>query len=209
VADLSHAKAVDLRRFSSCWLSAPLTGADIHFRHILCFEPGYRGRAAEVVGDIFRSIIPLTSGPLPISQIAMPLVASGDEGERPETMLEALLDASIHWLSLGLSLDRIKIVLRESADVPGLRQVFTRAKRDLAGTNPDPPPPPFRFDLFVSYSQRNKEQIDVLVGELRARRPSLRVFVDRLELRPGAAWQQHIFEALDASRKVVCALSPD
>jgi hypothetical protein len=33
--------------------------------------------------------------------------------------------------------------------------------------------------------------------------------MDRLELRPGAAWQQHIFEALDASRKVICTLSPE
>jgi hypothetical protein len=47
------------------------------------------------------------------------------------------------------------------------------------------------------------------VKELQIRRPALRVFVDRLELHPGAAWQQHIFESIDQSRKVICALSPD
>ena len=33
--------------------------------------------------------------------------------------------------------------------------------------------------------------------------------MDRLELRPGAAWQQHIFDSIDISRKVICILSPD
>jgi hypothetical protein len=47
------------------------------------------------------------------------------------------------------------------------------------------------------------------VRELRSRRPALRVFVDRLELRPGAAWQEHIFDSLEQSRKVICAFSPD
>ena len=39
-------------------------------------------------------------------------------------------------------------------------------------------------------------------------RPSIRLFLDRLELQAGAAWQQHIFESLDVSRKVVCLYSP-
>jgi len=65
------------------------------------------------------------------------------------------------------------------------------------------------FDVFVSYSHNNKTEVDDLVKELWSRRPNLRVFVDRLELRPGTAWQQHIFESTDQSRKVICAFSPD
>src|SRR5262249_15680781 len=53
------------------------------------------------------------------------------------------------------------------------------------------------------------EIADNLVRELWEHQPALRVFVDRLELHPGAAWQQHIFDALDASRKVICIFSPD
>lgn len=44
---------------------------------------------------------------------------------------------------------------------------------------------------------------------LRSRRPGLRIFVDRLELRTGAAWQQHIFDSLEESRKVICVFSPE
>jgi hypothetical protein len=209
VAGLAQHKEVDLRNFSSCWLSRQIRQPSVHFRRILCFEPGYRGRAPEVVGDIFRSIIPFTTGDQPISQIAMPLVAAGDQGESPEVMLEALTDASVHWLSTGLPLERIKIVLHHSADSLKLRETFARVKQRYSECVPKLHVPPFRFDIFISYSHKNKNEIDDLVSKLKGRHPSLRIFVDRLELRPGAAWQQHIFDSLDASRKVICVFSPD
>src|SRR5262249_14831551 len=66
VFDLALDKEVDLRSFSSCWLSRAIERSGIHFRRVLCFEPGYRGRAPEVVGDIFRSVVPFTTGKPPI-----------------------------------------------------------------------------------------------------------------------------------------------
>ena len=81
--DLASRKAVDLRKFSSCWLSEVIDSPDVHFDRILCFEPACRGKAPELVGDIFRSIIPFTTGEPPISRITMPLVASGDQAENP------------------------------------------------------------------------------------------------------------------------------
>jgi TIR domain len=209
VADLAKDREVDLRRFSSCWLSRPIEQPTVHFRRLLCFEPSHRGRAAEVVGDIFRSIVPFTTGNPPIFQIAMPLLASGDQGEPAEVMLEALTEASVHWLSVGLPLDRIKIVVRDSADYQSLRNTFARVKRRHAGTGSGPQQWTFRFDVFVSYCQQNKEEVDDLVRELQQHRPGLRIFLDRLELQPGAAWQQHIFESLEHSQKVICVFSPD
>jgi len=209
VAELAEHKEVDLRRFSSCWLSRPIDRPDLHFRRLLCFEPGYRGKAPEVVGDIFRSIFPFTAGDPPMTQVAMPLLASGDQGEPREAMLEALVDASVQWLSAGLPIDRIKIVIRESRHEQALRDAFDRVKRRHAKPESDVQRPAFHFDAFVSYSQKNAEAIDCLVKELTSRRPALRLFMDRLELRPGSPWQQHIFEALDASRKVICAFSPE
>jgi len=139
----------------------------------------------------------------------MPLLASGDQGESPEVMLEALTDASVHWLSAGLPLERIKIVIRDSGDSQSLRETFARVKRRHADALLGEQHPSFRFDLFVSYSHKNKVEVDDLVTELRSRRPGLSVFVDRLELHPGSAWQQHISESLDQSRKVICVFSPD
>jgi hypothetical protein len=209
LAELANDKEVDLRQFSSCWLSRPIAGPNVHFQRVLCFEPWYRGQAPEVVGDIFRSIVPFTGGRPAVSQVAMPLVASGDQGESAEVMLEALTDASVHWLSVGLPLDRIKIVLRDSADSQSLRATFARIKQRYSESPVGPQLHPFRFDVFVSYSHKNKDLVDELVRVLQTARPSLRVFLDRLELQTGAAWQQHMFDALDESRKVICAFSPD
>jgi hypothetical protein len=209
VADLAKDKEVDLRSFSSCWLSRPIQQPGVHFRRLLCFEPAYRGEAPEVVGDIFRSVIPFTTGNPPISRVAMPAVASGDEGEPAEVMLEMLADASVHWLANGLPLESIKIVVRDSASLGALQETFARVKRRHAEAESTRQRPPCRFDAFVSYCQKNKAAVDDLVGEMKARRPGIRIFVDRLELRPGMAWQQHIFDSLCEARKVICVLSPD
>jgi hypothetical protein len=124
-------------------------------------------------------------------------------------MLEALADASVHWLTVGLPLNRIKIVLKEVDDSIWLRQVFEQVKLRHTQAILDQQRTAFRFDAFVSYSQKNKVAVDDFVKELHLHRPGLRVFLDRLDLRPGAAWQQHIFDSIDQSRKVICALSPD
>ena len=209
VAALAEQKEVDLRAFSKCWLSRPVTTPGVNFNRLLCFEPGYRGRAVEVVGDIFRSIVPFTAGPTPISSIAMSLVATGIQGEPPDTMLAALTEAAVHWLSTGMPLGRIKIVLRPTPEVEHLRGVFARAKLAASCSTAAPVSHPYRFAAFVSYSHQNKDSVDYLVGQMLAQRPGLSVFVDRLELQPGHAWQQHIFDSLDQSQKIICVLSPE
>ena len=205
IGDLSKRKAVDLRQFSSCWLSGVIDQHDAGFQRILCFEPAYRGKATEVVGDIFRSIIPFTTGEPPINSIAMPLVATGDQGEDRNEMLRALVDAAVHWLNSGMPLDRINIVVHSTADVESLKQTFATVKASLKlpASHAD-----YKFDAFVSYSWDNKAAVDQLVNCFLSSRPNLRLFVDRLELRPGASWQQHIFESLDDARKVICMYSP-
>lgn len=209
VKELATDKEVDLRKFSSCWLSKLIDRPNVHFKRLLCFEPRHRGIASEVVGDIFRSIVPFTTSNPPISKLAIPLVASGDQGESPLVMLSALVEASVHWLSVGLPIDCIKIVINPSTDCESLREKFAELKMKYNDTTSETQHSIFRYDFFVSYSQRNKEDIDQLVDELKNSKPSVRIFMDRLELQPGAAWQQHIFDALDESRKIICVLSPE
>ena len=45
---------------------------------------------------MFRSIIPFTDGSPPIRQVAMPILASGHQGESEQVMLEALVDGAAH-----------------------------------------------------------------------------------------------------------------
>jgi TIR domain len=204
---LASRKAVDLRQFASCWLSEPLPPQGLPVRRLLCFEPAVRGRAPELVGDVFRSIVPFLTDHPPIRSIALPLLASGDQGEPREAMLESILTAALHWLEAGLALDTIKIVLREASATPSLQAVFRRIKEAHYAAQ-QPAASRCDYDLFVSYAHKDQEPVDVLLANLRLLLPTSRLFVDRFELNPGAAWQQHIFEALDRSRRVLCCLSP-
>jgi hypothetical protein len=207
LADLAGDKAVDLRQFSACWLSQPIQRPELGFSRILCFEPRVKGKAPEVVGDLFRSLVPFTAGDPPVRRIAMPLLAAGDQMESPMVMLEALADASAYWLASGLSLDCIKVVLaRKWAGSSEPLEVFAKVKAQH--TNRAAPAPEHAFDAFISYSHQDMDAVDGLVDDLQSHRPDLRLFVDRIELKPGFAWQRHIFESLDRSRKVICVLSP-
>lgn len=210
VAELAKAKAVDLRQFCSCWLSQEVRQAGVQFRRILCFEPTIYGRAPEVAGDIFRCLAPLAGGQPPFRQIAMPVVASGDMREDPAVMLEALVDAAAHWLALGLPIERIKIVEYLAHKAERLQATFALLKKQYSRTAPRPEPRKQpKYDFFISYAQRDaKEEADELAAELSRLRPGVRVFLDRLNLNLGRAWQQELDEALADCRKVVALYTP-
>jgi len=210
VADLAAHKAVDLRDIASCWLSQPITerSAGIQFARLLCFEPSESVRATEFVGDIFRSLMPFIPTNATDFAVAMPLVSTGTMRLPGEAVLQAILEAAMHWMALGLPLKTLKIVIYDPAQIAPLREVWQRwcalhAPPDLS------PTPDYRYDVFISYAHKDRDKINVLVGELVQHRPGLRIFLDRLELNPGAAWQQQIYEALDDCRKVIAVYSPD
>jgi TIR domain len=64
------------------------------------------------------------------------------------------------------------------------------------------------FDVFVSYSQKDPKAADGFVAALHKRRPNTEIFVDRLEIDHGAAWQREVFESLERCQTVVCMLTP-
>lgn len=130
VHHLASDKAVDLRKVSSCWLSHEIRVPGIHFKRILCFEPERPGRAPELAGDIFRSLIPFAAGPAPVSKVAMPIVAAGDQGESREVMLSCIIRAAIQWFSIGMPIECIKIVDRDPAHESALKAVFDRVRRE-------------------------------------------------------------------------------
>jgi hypothetical protein len=210
VGALAEHKAVDLRDAFSCWLSEDLgPAAERHgFRRLLCFEPRVRGVPADVVGEIFQSLMPFIDADPPIRTVAMPLVASGDQRVPVEAMLPPLLEAAARWMAIGMPLERLVIVERSEAKAKELARSFAAFKeqrRELHAA----PAKRFAYDVFVSYSHQNADAADFVLAELQRLKPDVRVFVDRRELEPGHAWQQRIFEALDDCRTVVTLFSPE
>lgn len=217
VASLAEDKAVDLREATGCWVSKELTKPhpSIGFRRLLCFEPLTRGTPAEVVGDIFRAIVPCALSEAPIRSVAMPVLAAGDQGNEADEMLRAVFRASVQWLAHGLPLETIKIVVYRDEDVPRLRSAFALLSeahnnelraRSFAYEPAAAPPVP--YDFFISYSREDSAAVDVLVDSVKAARPGVRVFLDRTEINSGEAWQMRLDEALEECRKVIVVYSP-
>jgi hypothetical protein len=210
VKKLAANKAMDLRSNYSCWLSQEInsTTPGIAFRKILCFEPLIRGKPSEVVGDIFNSLTAVVMADTSSTRIAMPLVATGIQGTPVSEILEPLIDAAVHWLELGLPVTHLKIVEKSPEKAFVLKHSFSvlkqRYTKPVLLTQGDE----FKYDVFVSYSHENTQDVLYLLEELRKIRPLLRVFLDRYELNAGAAWQQEIYEALDQCRKVITVYSP-
>jgi type VI secretion system protein ImpC len=199
---------VDLRGSFSCWLSGELGDLPqgLHFRRILCFEPRMRGSPPEVVGDIFRSLAPFLGGPDALRTVAMPLIACGNQMSTVGEILEPLLDAAVHWMSLGLPLERLKIVENRGEKAIELQRLFGALRHKYEAITPTAGV--HRYDLFVSYAHADVAAATGLVDEMQADWPDLRIFFDRRSLDTGVAWQQEIFEAIDASRRVVALYSP-
>ncbi len=205
VAQLAEAPAVDLRAAFSCWLSRaidPQPGLPYH--RILCFEPPLGGHPPFLVGGIFRALAPFLQGPPPVESVAMPLVAAGMQRYGVEAMLAPLLDAAVNWLKAGMPLSVLKVVVYSEEQVPVARDVFARVKQ-AAGVMSDARAG-FVYDVFVSYAHEDRRPAQVLVDQLREL--SLRVFMDRFELKEGLAWQPHIFSAIDQCQKLLAIYSP-
>jgi hypothetical protein len=213
VAKHAADKEVDLRSVCSCWLSKDLSRQHSRagFRRLMCFEPPNRAGAPEVVGDVFRAIMPFALGEPRIRSIAMPILTSGDQRNPSALMLAALVNASLHWLSAGLPVDTIKIVVYAEGEAELLRRQFASlvtASSPIVHASEAAHAGREVYDFFVSYAHDDRAEVDVLVEALKGARPSTRVFQDKLELKLGEAWQEELDRALEFCRKVIAVYSP-
>jgi hypothetical protein len=214
VQELAGEKEQDLRQSFSCWISKDL-GARYPragFRRLLCFEPLTRGNPAELTGDVFAALMPFVLGDSPIKSVAMPVLASGDQRFDDTAMFESLFRATVWWLSNGMPVDVVKIVVHSDASAGRLRTLFRKLQTDI----PQQPEAKIshahmelgeRFDCFVSYSRHDSDAADRLMAVL-SQTPGLRVFRDKVSIQPGESWQSKIDEALEHSRKIIALYSP-
>ena len=63
-----------------------------------------------------------------------------------------------------------------------------------------------KYDVFVSYSQEDREWVAELASALRSR--GFRVFFDRWSIQPGASWLDELRAGLEKSKAGIVVLSP-
>ena len=134
-------KEVDLSTQLGCWLSRPLTPYLQHrfnTKRIMSFEPRILStKPEEVVSNVFRCLnnflIPdietsetkMQREPLDISDVAMPMLATGNQRASVEAILPAILTAAVFWLSQGLPIKTLKLVVYNAAETQLSKAIFS------------------------------------------------------------------------------------
>ncbi|MGK2864192.1 MAG: toll/interleukin-1 receptor domain-containing protein [Chitinophagaceae bacterium] len=224
VESLSRDKETDLRHTLNCWLSKPLSLADqqkFNFKKILCFEPGEKIKEPdEVVGDIFRCINSFAFDE-DNNELAMPIIGTGYQQVSLDKMLPALLTACHFWLSNGLPLQNIKLVVHDKEKAEQALGLFNEFKKTISqkpaqkfkkinsNSKPMLAPLPKRYDYFLSYAHTHSKDIQLFVEELKNKNKKLSVFYDKDSIPPGGLWIQQISAAIQQADQVLIFLSPD
>lgn len=209
------------------------------FHRILCFEPEKRkDDAAEFVADIFRCLNNFVFDD-DVNHVAMTTVAAGGQKASAVKITASILEAAHFWLQRGLPLQTIKIVEINEAKANELKTVFAAFKSQFNAEQlpslPAEPVPPTRipepappsaaasipasspvpaaandmFDLFISYSHKNRDHVKYFIETLRKKHPSLRLFFDSDSIPKGGQWLREISRCIDKSKKVLVFLSKE
>ncbi|MDT5091152.1 MAG: hypothetical protein QOH60_515 [Mycobacterium sp.] len=221
VAALAANPEIDLRATSSCWLSRAMPpGRNFGFDRLLCFEPAIPHTAASTVGDIFRTLVPFVGPEIGIRDVAMPIVASGNQGVPREEMLTAILAAAGRWMEFGLPLNRLRIVMyhRGSRD-PAIAAFddFAHAVQGNGSTAGSAATTEAKeaeteneaeSTVFVSYAHADgRPAVDEIRSHISAVAPSVHTLVDIADIDVGAYWQTRIAELIQSSNVVVLVVT--
>jgi len=209
VAHLSTLKELDIRETYACWLSSEIDYKDyngIEFKRVLCFEPLLKDLPPyEMIGDLFQALMIVTNQ-FGVKSVGMPLITTGDANYPVNAILNPLVEAAVNWMSLGIGLDRIKIVAYDSIKATQSLAIFRTLKEKYSNYSLKFSTK-FDYDYFISYSHKDANKADLLLQKIKQIKPDSKIFFDKKILRPGHAWQIEIFEALDNCAKIITLLS--
>jgi hypothetical protein len=221
VAALAADPEIDLRTTTSCWLSRAMPpGRRFGFDRLLCFEPATPHTAASTVGDIFRTLVPFVGPEIGIRDVAMPIVASGNQGVPREEMLTAILAAAGRWMQFGLPLKRLRIVMRHYDPREAAIAAFdefanaVQGSGSTAGSAATTEAAPAGLGnqreatVFISYAHADgRPAVDEIRSHISAIAPNVRTLVDIVDIDVGTYWQPRIAELIESSNKVVLVVT--
>lgn len=134
----------------------------------------------------------------------MAVIATGDIGAEPQSMLRALVSAAANYMKRGLSIGELRIMEQNKDRAALLAPVFaemkslaTSAQTELAAQG---------RQVFLSFSHPDADAADEVAQALRSLGKS--VFDYRVSINPGKVWQTEIERALNACSKMVPLITP-
>jgi len=207
VARLAQQKDYDLRANCSFWLSRPLAGSDSRFNFVrlACFEHGLNGAPPAIVGDFFRGLFPFVGTPHD-SVVAMSLFASGDAQYPREMMFDALVEAAAWWLSRGLGIRELMIVVRDREAATSLAKRIELAASRVKSPQINQSP---AYDVFLSFCNVDQEAADLAKKSLLERSDVKTVFDYREGIDQGVCWQSKLDAAITSCRSILTIISPE
>lgn len=206
VDQLAKDKMHDLRKVCNFWLSKRLhsTAGIENISQIACFETGWKGAPSELVGNLFRGLFPFLS--LESSAVVgMPLLAAGNQGYQSAVMFDATIDAAFQWMSMGLGISELKIVI---LDFELAREMSARLNSFSPEIIPETEETKRSFDVFLSFSSKDQKAADLTKKALLDRDDVKDVFDYRIEIDRGIAWQSEIDRAIRSCNAIVAITSP-
>jgi hypothetical protein len=208
VGRLAANKAHDLRTTCAFWISNPIAGpaARLNIGQIACFEPHVLGSPPTVVGNLFRGLFPFLDD-RKNQVVAIPMLATGDQGYSKDLMLQSILDAASHWLARGLAISELKIVERDPIGAAALATTMADFKSKLLPSRLKPAESA-TFDIFLSFSTNDSKAVDCARAELDKKQAGKKIFDFRLQIDTGKSWQVEIDRAISSSKAIIAFLSP-
>jgi hypothetical protein len=173
---------------------------------VACFETRELGAPPAVVGDLFRGLFPFLDD-RKSQTVAMPVLATGNQGWPADVMMRSILDAASNWLARGLAISELKIVECRADRAAALAAAMAdfKSKTNIAPTSERPA----KFDVFLSFSSADSDAADCANAALKTRTDVETVFDYRIAIDKGKSWQEEIDRAIASSKFVVAILSPN
>lgn len=229
VSELAKDMELDLRTYSHCWISKPLSYPNI--KRILCFEPENTDNPYTLIAGVFQSLS-LVGNRFGLKTVALPMVLTGDRGQNQKDVSEELVKTALFWLNHA-SFDCIKLIeqseekTRWLADalavavkeiqidekkgkkkrmIHALRKNPSDGEADLINFDNTEQGKPVEFDFFISYSRKNEKELHLIQKLLE---PHFHLFIDKQEIGTGTNWIRSLNAALKTSKRFIVCLSPD
>ena len=179
---------------------------------IVVFAPTYFENASVAFRYLYESLVQhLTFREAPevpaVRSVALPVLLAGHGGLDFRETCGLLMRGLVHWLAIGLPIERVDFVERHS-DRAELAAELLHEQVDSFKGSPIRVRPSIRHDVFLSYAREDAADAAWVARTLRELLPDIELFQDVSSLRLGGVWQHQLYSAIDTSRFLMSLLSP-